>query len=151
MLLKDCIIETYCLVDDFLKEALAGKTLRKSGPKPNLADAEVITMEVVGKYLGQNNDKAIWSYFKRHCKPLFPKMGCRTSFTRQCANLTCIKEKVQRRLPESLGRDQDLTLFDGFPIPICHIKRSKTDLRYEGKVGYCAAKDWKYFGFKEHL
>jgi hypothetical protein len=53
-----------------------------------------------------------------------------------------------------LSEDQDLYLSDGFPIPICHIKRykrSKTELRYHGSTGYCAAKDEHYFGFKGHL
>ena len=31
------------------------------------------------------------------------------------------------------------------------IQTFKTDLRYLGSVGYCAAKDKKYFGFKGHI
>jgi hypothetical protein len=53
-----------------------------------------------------------------------------------------------------LSHDQDLYLCDGFPIPVCHIKRynrSETQLRTQGSVGYCAAKVEHYFGFKGHL
>ena len=61
---------------------------------------------------------------------------------------------MRKLLSDALCKDQDLYLFDGFPIPICHIKRykrSKTDLKYEGATGYCAVKDVKFFGFKGHL
>ena len=57
-------------------------------------------------------------------------------------------------MSQILSTDQDLFLCDGFPIPICHIKRykqSKTDLRLHGSPGDCAAKDEYYFGFKGHI
>jgi len=65
-----------------------------------------------------------------------------------------VKHLVQQHLSEALSQDKDLFLFDGFPIPICHIKRykrSKTSLEAQGAVGYCAAKDEKYFGFKGYI
>lgn len=154
MSLEDFIITVYCVGNDYLEKVLSGRKIRTRGPRPRLTDAEVITMEIVGEYLGQKSDKAIWCYFKTHWIHFFPKIGSRTSFTRQSANLKNIKEEMLTRLSNVLCQDQDLYLFDGFPIPICHIKRykrSKTDLRYEGAVGYCAAKDLKYFGFKGHL
>ena len=43
---------------------LKGKKLRQGGRIPNLTDSEVITMEVVGEFLGKDCDKAIWEYFK---------------------------------------------------------------------------------------
>ena len=109
-------------------------------------------MEIVCEYLGHGSDKAIWSYFREHWRHFFPKIGCRTSFSRQCANLNEVTKKFCEFLFKVLSADQDLYLSDGFPIPTCHIKRyegSKTELRSYGSVGYCAAKDEKYFGFKK--
>ena len=60
------IITAFCLIDDMLKEILSNKRLRQRGPMPLLADSEVLTMEVVGEYLGLNKDKAIYDYFRRH-------------------------------------------------------------------------------------
>ena len=56
-------------------------------------------------------------------------------------------------LSRKLCDHTDLYLFDGFPIPICHIKRCKWASSFKGlgAIGYCAAKDQKYFGFKGHL
>jgi hypothetical protein len=154
MLLEDFIITVYCVVDENLKKSLKDKNIRKSGPSPSLTDSEVITMEIIGEYLSQKSDTAIWNYFKMHWLHFFPKIGHRTSFLRQCANLYHLKQIMQKHLSDQLCQDQDIYLFDGFPIPTCHLKRYKrshTNLRYDGRVGYCAAKDLKYFGFKGHL
>jgi hypothetical protein len=153
MTLDDLIIKTYCFVDNYLQENEL-LCLRKRGEKPALSDSEVITMEIVGEFLSHNTDKAIWAYFKEHWLHFFPKIGCRTSFSRQCANLNDVKKQLQEFISKNLSAEHDLFLCDGFPIPICHIKRykrSQTALRYLGATGYCAAKDEKYFGFKGHI
>nr|WP_268904605.1 IS982 family transposase [Candidatus Regiella insecticola] len=114
----------------------------------------MLTMELIGEYLGHNSDKAIWFYFKTHWLHFFPKIGCRTSFSRQCANTYALKQALQRDLSSRLSVGQALYLVDGFPIPLCHIKRykrSKTELSSIGAVGYCAAKAAYYFGFKGHI
>jgi hypothetical protein len=84
----------------------------------------------------------------------FAKLGCRTSFTRQGANLWHLKELIQKKLVESIHPSDDLHIFDGFPIQTCHIKRAfrrTNPFAGIGAVGYCAAKSEKYFGFKGHL
>jgi hypothetical protein len=154
MPLEHFIIATYIFVDKYFGEVTSGVSLRTRGTKAALSDVEVITMEIVGEYMGLGSDKQIWAYFKQHWLSYFPKLGCRTSFTRQSANLITVKHLLQERISLELTKDKDLFLSDGFPIPICHIrryKRSKSNLRTEGAVGYCAAKDEKYFGFKGHI
>ncbi len=153
MTLEDFIINTYCFVDNYLKEENLTR-LRRRGEPPALSDAEMITMEIVGEYLGYGSDKRIWSYFKEHWRHFFPKIPCRSSFAKHCANLSEVKKQLQVYVSNHLSDNQDLYFCDGFPIPICHIKRYKrstTQLRSEGSVGYCAAKDEYYFGFKGHL
>ncbi len=154
MPLEDLIITTYLLVSKSFKEVSKNLVLRRRGEAPALTDEEVVTMEIVGEYLGLGNDKQIWLYFKQHWLAYFPKLGCRTSFTRQSANLVKVKHLLQQHIAKALTQDKDLFLFDGFPIPTCHIKRykrSKSNLKAAGGVGYCAAKDEKYFGFKGHI
>ncbi len=154
MTLEDFMITSYVVVEHYLSSVTEGKKLRRCGESPALSDAELITMEIVGEYLGFGSDKKIWSYFKTHWHDWFPGLGCRTSFTRQSANLIHVKHLIQESLSHELSESQDLFLFDGFPIPVCHIKRyqrSRSRLKSEGSVGYCAAKDEKYFGFKGHL
>jgi hypothetical protein len=76
------------IVDNFLKTA--GR-IRKGDFELKLTDSEVITMEIVGEYLGLGKDKRIYDYFKRQWLARFPKLGDRTTFTRQCANLCQVK------------------------------------------------------------
>lgn len=147
------IIHVYCLVHDAFQK-VCQSPLRLRGENPSLSDPELITIEIVGEYLGFGSDQAIWRYFHHHWRHLFPDLPCRTSFVRQSANLGLVKTQMQVYLSESLGQDKDLYLVDGFPIPICHIKRykrSKSMLTPEGTVGYCASKDEHYYGFKGHV
>jgi hypothetical protein len=64
-----------------------GQPLRERGPDPTLADSEVLTMEVVGEYLGLIQDSAQFAYFRRHYAHFFPALARlhRTTFVRQAA------------------------------------------------------------------
>lgn len=150
MPIEEFITKIYVRVDDFLKKY---GNLRERGPKPKLSDAEVITIEIAGEFQGLGSDKRIWEYFKHHWQVLFPNIGSRTSFVRQGANLWRIKQELQEMISKELHGAGDIFLFDGLPIPICNIKRvnSRNPFRGIGNFGYCAAKDYKYFGFKGHI
>lgn len=153
MPMEEFIIRVYCLVAEIFEEVVGNVKLRQRGEAPSLSDIEVIALLVAGEYLGFGGDKRIWLYFKTHWQAWFPALGCRSSFTRQSANLCHVQDKMRKALSERLCHDKDLFLFDGFPIPICHIKRYKRSplFRETGAVGYCAAKDEHYFGFKGHI
>jgi hypothetical protein len=150
---EDFIISVYCLVEDIYQKVII-KRLRSKGPMPKLSDSEVITMEIVGEFLGLNHDKQIWKYFSTHWLEWFPNIGSRKTFVTQASNLSIIKNIMRNNLAKQLGAfSDDIHLFDGFPMPVCHYKRSsKTKLfKSEADYGYCAAKDEKYYGFKGHL
>ena len=40
------------MIDDLLPTVTKGKRVRERGPMPKLTDSEVVTMELVGTYLG---------------------------------------------------------------------------------------------------
>jgi hypothetical protein len=90
--LSTFIVSVFCLIDDRLK----GERIRRRGPAPKLSDSEVITMEVVGEFLGIDTDKAIHLYFGRHYPHYFPGVRevHRTTFARQAANLWKAKEHL---------------------------------------------------------
>ena len=105
MTLEEFITQTYCFVDDYLQKMNLCH-VRKRGERPDLSDAEVITIEIVGEYLGHGSDKAIWSYFKNHWSHFFPHVRCRTSFSQQSANCHEIKKKLQKSVSDILSVDQ---------------------------------------------
>ena len=79
------LVTVFCLIDDWL----AGQPLRlrQRGPRPTLADSEVLTIECVGEFLGIDTDTGLYEYFRRHWADWFPALGRvhRTSFVRQAA------------------------------------------------------------------
>lgn len=154
MSIEDFIITVFCIIDDELEKLLDGKKLRQRGRHAQLTDSEVITMEVVGEFLGKDADKSIWEYFSSHWAHLFPNIPTRTNFVRQSANLHIIKQKLQENLAITLGALRDsLHLIDGFPMPVCKFARAHFSHIFKGDAayGYCATKKERYYGFHGHL
>jgi hypothetical protein len=68
--LNTFIISVFCLIDDRIKGR--HRSYRSRGPAPKLSDSEVLTMEIVGEFLGIDTDKGLYTYFKRHSPSGFP-------------------------------------------------------------------------------
>lgn len=152
--IDEFIIAVFCCVDDVLAEVTQGQPIRTRGFAPALSDSEVITMEIVAEYQGIDADQAIWSYFRRHWLAWFPRLGSRSTFVRQAANLWQYKERLQHRLAVELGAFADsVHLVDGIPIPLCCFSRAPNCRSFQGVAayGYCAAKKQTYYGFHGHL
>ena len=144
MPLEDCIIAVFCCRESMLQEVMTAYPLRQRGFAPQLSDSEVLTMETVGEFLGIDMEKHIWQYFCRHWSSWFPKLGARSTFIRQAANLWYIKHLIQEKLALSLGAYADqVHMIDGFPLPVCRLARAKRcrTFRDVSAQGYCAAKD----------
>ncbi|OLB46987.1 MAG: hypothetical protein E6I59_04865 [Chloroflexi bacterium] len=94
MSLDDCMIASFCLIDDTLPSIVKGKRLRSHRHRPKLAESEVITMEVVEAYLLISQDRALYEYYRRHYAHFFPALSQlhRSSFVRQAANWWALKE-----------------------------------------------------------
>jgi hypothetical protein len=153
MPVEDSIITVYCCVVDSYRE-LVTHPFRSRGFETKLSDAEVITMEIVGEFMGKDQDKSLWRYFRNHWHDWFPCLGSRANFVKHSANLWLIKEHIMRRLARQMGAyDDQIHLIDGFPIPVCKITRAAKSLCFQGEAGYsyCSAKDDKYYGFEGHL
>lgn len=154
MSLEDFIITVYCLVVENITCVLNGQKLRSRGCQPKLTDAEVITMELVGEFLGLDTDKGIWLYFKSHWKPWFPGLGSRSNFTRQASNLWHVKQAIQKNVAKQLNAENDsLHMADGFPLPVCKFKRAYFSRIFKciASYGYCASKAETYYGFKGNV
>ena len=152
--LPDFIVVVYCLIDDLIPQVTAGQRLRRRGFPPGLAASEVITMLVVGEFLGIHTDEQIWEYFGRHWRPWFPKLAHRTTFTRQAAHLWRVTQLLHEALVRCLVPvDEDVFVVDGVPMPVCKLGRKSRGRAFRGAVAtsYCAAKKEFYFGFKGHV
>ena len=152
--IEEFIIAVFCCVDDWLKAITQEQPIRAKGFAPALSDSEVMTMEIVAEYQGIDADQAIWQYFRRHWLAWFPRLGSRSSFVRQAANLWQYKQRLQQYLATELGAFADnVHLVDGIPIPLCCVSRAPRCRSFKGVAayGYCAAKNQFYYGFHGHL
>lgn len=149
------IVAVYCLVDDLMREALEGRRLRERGPDPLLDDREVVTMEIVGEFLGLDTDKGIFSFFRRHYPGWFPALGRvhRTTFCRQAANLWYVKRLLWRSLLGRTAHDGSLCLVDSFAVPVTGFAKAPRHSSFAGIAsrGYDAMARAAFYGFDCHL
>src|SRR5690242_8656521 len=122
----DFIIAVFCVVVEALPQVLQGQRLRERGPAPVLADSEVITMEVVGEYLGLEHETTLFAYFRQHYAHFFPGLRTlhRTTFVRQAANLWRLKERLWQGVLARIPHDPTLAIIDSFPLPVCPFARA---------------------------
>jgi Transposase DDE domain len=149
--LSTFIITVFCLIDDQLKDL--GR-LRERGPAPTLCDSEVLTIEVVGEFLGLDEDTELFAYFRRHYAHFFPNLRCvhRTTFTRQAANLWKVKELLWRELLICVPHDPTFAMCDSMPLPVCLFARAYRCSRFKGEAAF--GKDTllkqTFYGFRMH-
>ena len=151
--LDSLIIAAFCLLDDALRR-VAPPRLRQRGPRPVLADSEVLTIEVVGEHLGLDRDAELFSYFRRHYGHFFPRLRRvhRTTFARQAANLWKLKERLWQHLLEQTGGDPTWAMADSFPLAVCRFARAPRCRRFRGAAGYGRDHSQKatIYGFRLH-
>src|SRR3954449_12531118 len=153
--LETLIIVVFCVVDDLVRDLCRECRLRQRGPAPVLADGEVLTVEVVGEFLGLGTDRGLHAYFRRHFGHLFPGLRRvhRTTFLRQAANLWVAKHALWRRLLAVTGHDPAVTLVDSMPVPVCRFARAHRCRGSRGfaAFGYDALAHQTYYGLRLHL
>ena len=152
--LDTLIVTMFCLVDDNLS-SLSPDRFRERGPQPKLADSEVLTIELIGEYLGLSQDTAIFAYFRRHFAHFFPALITvhRTTFVRQSANLWKVKEALWQRLLEQSGCDPSVAIVDSFPVAVCKFARAPRCKGFRGDASF--GKDFTikqtFYGFRFHV
>src|SRR3954466_8847154 len=153
--LETLIVAVFCLVDDFVRDLCRDHRLRQRGPAPVLADGEVLTVEIVGEFLGRDTDRGLHTHFRRHFGHLFPGLRevHRTTFLRQAANLWAVKLALWRRLRAMAGHDPAVTLVDSMPVPVCRFARAHRcrTLRGLSAFGHDPVAHQTYYGLRLHL
>jgi hypothetical protein len=154
MTLDDYILTVFCLVDDQLR-ALHLDHLRQRGFAPLLCDSEILTIELVGEFLGFDQDTQLFWYFRRHHAGAFPNLRRvhRTTFLRQAANLWAVKQRLQQHLAGVLTARDPLWHVDSMPVHACQFARAPYCRRFFGAASF--GKDHvirqTFYGFRLHL
>ena len=140
-----------CEQIEALKTSWPQGRARRGGFDPALSDEEALCIELCGEMFRLEGDKAIVSYFHKHYQSWFPQLRHRCAFARQVANLWRVKEQLQGRLLRAHQvPKQWLQPVDTLPLPVCAKVRRHRDKCFadQARLGYCAAKDVFYYGFK---
>ena len=151
--LSTFIVSVFTFTDDWFQQT--APRLRQRGPQPTLADSEVLTIEVVGAFLGLETDKETFLYFRRHWAHFFPKLTevHRTTYARQSANLWMVKALVWQALLRHIELDPGFSVIDSFPVPVCRFARATycRRLRPYAAYGHDEVARQKFFGLRAHL
>lgn len=143
------VIVTYVVCDDTIKNLKV-----KEDPQVRMNMAEVMTTGVVSTLLfGGNLEKARKYLQESGC---IPKMLDKSQLNRR---LHKISREVWNAVLESLSLEflkQNINnefIVDSCPIPACKLARKNRSKLYSEKeyLGYCAAKDEFFVGFKLHM
>jgi hypothetical protein len=144
------IITVYCIIEDIMR-----KLGHQSHTLAQISDAEVLTVAVVSSMYFHNN----------HERALFVMKGLRyltkpistSRFSRRLHALAGWLEYVVE-LVGSLFAQGDAFIIDSLPVPVCkrvrafRCRKVKVDGRLSrAYFGYCAAKKWRFFGWRLHL
>ncbi len=145
------LVTIFCLIDDWLK----GQTMRQRGPAPALRDSEVLTIEIVGEFLGIDTDKGLYLHFRRYYSDWFPALRriTRTTFVRQAANLWALKYRLWQAMLGRLDFDPLISLVDSFPVPVCRFARAPRSKLIPGwtAFGHDQVARQTFFGLRAHV
>jgi hypothetical protein len=116
--LSDFLLHVYCPVDDLYRQ-LIRRPLRSRGPRRTTpTDPEVITVELVGEFLGVDHDQGVIEHFRRHHAAEFPgpRAVHRTTFARQAANPYAVRRAMHTHLAGRLAAGEPAWLVASLPV-----------------------------------
>lgn len=148
---KDTIVTSiFVVVDAILQQPNAIQALKRPGPTPRCADAEIITVSLYQELIGEPkedhfyrmNAELLWDYF--------PALPSRSRYNRRKRNLSWIILLVRQAILVALDIDRITSVsIDSAPVPVTGYKRPKNQAWSEvAAYGRCAAKAMKYYGCK---
>ena len=149
MNLNTFIVNVFCETDDFMKKFFPPRHIRTRGPMPQMADSEILTMEIVGEILGFDTDKDIFGFFRDFYAHYFPNLTCRVTFARHAANLWAVKQSLFEHIADKFK--DAVQVIDSFPIPACRFARARFSRLFRGVAAYGKEiGNQTFYGFRLH-
>ncbi len=151
---QELLLHVFCLIDDEIK-ALGGPP-RRPGPRPRLADSEVITIELVGELWGLADDAAILRHFRcaatRPSSPPWPRSTAPGSPATPPTSAGS-SGRSSAGWPPAWAAPGRTGWSTSCPLPACRFGRAGYCRRFRGQAAYgfdpLARK--AFYGFRLHL
>jgi hypothetical protein len=128
----DTFISTlYVIVADWFREKAMDEILRRSGSKPKMSDAEVLTVALAGQWrkgVPWDSERSLVRYMQKHGKKWFPKMLQRSAFNQRVRNLWGVLLELQQDLAQSLPETASFyEIVDTVPVPAASLSQAKAE------------------------
>lgn len=141
------LVALYTLVDDAYKRQAASCKPRRPGPKPELSDSEVLTLMILGQWLGRSERKLL-RYAAEHWHAYFPRLLEQSAFNRRTRDLGGVAVVLGQTIAQGLGAALSAyQVLDCVPVPLA--RRCRGDhhrvFGLEAQVGKGGSdQDWYY-------
>lgn len=81
------LVTLYTIVDDLYQQHAAPAKPRRPGPRPTVADSEVLTLALCAQWWGKS-ERAFLRYVRQSWRAYFPRLLSQSAYNRRCRDLT---------------------------------------------------------------
>lgn len=154
---SDIITEWYVRVDDTYQVLVTkrGAPFRLSGPEPELADSEVITISLVIETFFQGHEEVGYAFVCQYLRQLFPRLIDLDRFNQRRRALIAVIEAIRQELRHQLIDPTDpVRLVDSAPITLMTYTRGARCQSVDSNddyFGVVTSKKGKFFGLRLHV
>lgn len=120
------MVAVYTLVDDVYQRHIAPHKPIRRGHRPELADSEVLTLMLLGQWLG-NSERALLRHAATSWPAYFPRLLSQSAFNRRSRDLGAACAELMRRIADPfLGTARSpYQIVDTTPVPLARLCRGK--------------------------
>ncbi|MGA8165133.1 MAG: transposase [Waddliaceae bacterium] len=157
---KDCLIQSFCLIDDFCKrfepqwkkiliENTDKQKLKKTTQSPRLAISEIMTILIHFHQSGNRTFKHYYTFYVMGTlKKYFPKLP---GYSRIVQRTTSALFPIFCFLQAILGACTGISFIDSTLLTVCHNRRISSHKVFKGAAKRGKTSTGWFFGFKLHL
>lgn len=150
------LLELFCAVDDFsirfaawLSQQQLETGKQRPGPKPRLADSEIMTILI---YFHMSHYRNFKHYYQRHVQTeLHREFPHLVSYTRFVERIPRVLPALGGYLYARRGAVTGISFIDSTPLPVCHNRRIARHRVFAGLAARGKTSMGWFFGFKLHL
>jgi len=119
------LVAVYTLVDTLFQTHIAPCKPRRRGRHPDLSDSEVLTLLVLGQWLG-NSERALLRHAATYWTAYFPRLLSQSAFNRRGRDLGPVLARLMQLIAKDVGTKQSpYQIVDTTPVPLARLCRGK--------------------------
>lgn len=142
------LVTVYTLVDEVYQRSLAPAKPTRRGRKPTRSDSEVLTLLLVGQWLG-NSERGLLRHAATYWRSYFPRLLSQSAFNRRARDLGSTCAALMTLIARALGAlDGPYQVVDTVPVPLAPLCRGKHHrlFAHEAAIGRGGSDRHFYYG-----